>query len=327
MLMDALAVAALASALALAVSLLLAWLFAGLGTGGLAMDVPNARSSHDRPVPRVGGVAIGAGVAAGWWYADVVSPVTAGLALALLAVSLLDDLRGLPVALRLLAHVAAAALLVGFIDPPGAPWLWPMLALAVVWMTNLYNFMDGSDGLAGGMACFGFGCYALAAWLAGDAALAAACAVVVAAALGFLAFNRHPARLFMGDTGAIALGFLAGAFGLSGWQQGNWSPLFPLLVFSPFIADASVTVCRRWLRGEKVWQAHREHYYQRLLRMGLGHRGVARLGYAVMLVAGGLAVVAQAYPVLAWPVVLAWFALLGLGMMRVDRAWKSAGLD
>lgn len=314
---------ALASLLALTVSLLLAWLFAALGTGGMAMDVPNERSLHGRPVPRAGGLAIGAGVVAGWWLADAVLPVAAGLALLLLAVSLLDDIRGLPVGLRLAVHAAAAGALVWLVGPADSPWLLPVLVLAIAWMTNLYNFMDGSDGLAGGMACFGFGWYALAAWLAGDTTLAGASAVVVAAALGFLAFNWHPARLFMGDAGSIPLGFLAGAFGLLGWQQGNWSPLFPLLVFSPFVADASVTVCKRWLRGEKVWQAHREHYYQRLLRMGLGHRGVARLGYAVMLAAGALATLAQVYPALSWPLALGWFGLLGLGMVRLDRAWKA----
>lgn len=321
---DNLGLTALGCLLALAVSLLLAWLFAVVGTGGMAMDVPNERSLHGRPIPRAGGLAIGAGVAAGWWLADAVLPVAAGLALLLLAVSLLDDLRGLSVGFRLAVHAAAAGTLVWFAGPVASPWLFPVLILAVVWMINLYNFMDGSDGLAGGMACFGFGWYALAAWQAGDATLAAASAVIVAAALGFLAFNWHPARLFMGDAGSIPLGFLAGAFGLLGWRQGDWSPLFPLLVFSPFVADASVTVCKRWLRGEKVWRAHREHYYQRLLRLGLGHRGVARLGYAVMLAAGALAILAQAYPALSWPLALAWFGLLGLGMVRLDRAWKAA---
>jgi UDP-N-acetylmuramyl pentapeptide phosphotransferase/UDP-N-acetylglucosamine-1-phosphate transferase len=99
------------------------------------------------------------------------------------------------------------------------------------------------------------------------------CAGVAAAAAGFLCFNFHPARIFMGDVGSVPLGFTAGALGLVGWRSGAWPLWFPLLVFAPFILDATVTLLRRALRGEKVWQAHRSHYYQRMVQMGLGHRG------------------------------------------------------
>jgi UDP-N-acetylmuramyl pentapeptide phosphotransferase/UDP-N-acetylglucosamine-1-phosphate transferase len=153
-------------------------------------------------------------------------------------------------------------------------------------MINVYNFMDGSDGLAGGMALFGFGFYGGAAWLAGDSAFASVNFAVAAAAAGFLFFNFHPARIFMGDAGSVTLGFLVAALGLLGWQQGHWPAWFPVLVFSPFIVDASLTLARRLLRGEKVWQAHREHYYQRLVRMGYGHRVTALLEYVLMLLAG-----------------------------------------
>jgi len=154
-----------------------------------------------------------------------------------------------------------------------------LLILAVGWITNLYNFMDGSDGLAGGMSVIGFGAYALAA---GASPLATVSLCIAAAAGAFLVFNFHPARIFLGDVGSIPLGFLAGALGLVGWRGDAWPLWFPLLVFAPFIADATVTLARRAARGERVWQAHREHYYQRLVRSRLGHRGTAALAYVAM---------------------------------------------
>src|SRR6476659_1011719 len=109
---------------------------------------------------------------------------------------------------------------------------------------------------------------------------------VAAAAAAFLLFNFHPARIFMGDAGAIPLGFLAATLGVTGWINGLWPLWLPVLVFSPFIADASVTLAKRALRGEKIWQAHREHYYQRVVRAGFGHRNMALLGYILMFAAG-----------------------------------------
>jgi UDP-N-acetylmuramyl pentapeptide phosphotransferase/UDP-N-acetylglucosamine-1-phosphate transferase len=157
-----------------------------------------------------------------------------------------------------------------------------VLVAALAWITNLYNFMDGSDGLAGGMATAGFAAYAVAAWNAGDAALASLCAALSAASAAFLLHNFHPARMFLGDVGSIPLGFLAGALGVVGWRNDAWPLWFPLLVFGPFIGDASVTLVRRLVRGERVWRAHREHYYQRMVLMGFGHRRTAWAAYVLM---------------------------------------------
>ncbi len=193
-------------------------------------------------------------------------------------------------------------------------------------MTNLYNFMDGSDGLAGGMALFGFGFYAAAAWLAGDPALLAISATVSAAAAGFLWFNFPPARIFMGDVGSVPIGFMAGAVGLAGWANGAWAPWFPVLVFSPFIVDATVTLLRRALRGERVWRAHREHYYQRMVQLGLGHRNTALLWYALMVAVGvaGLSALGKAMAFKA--AMLAGWIVAYVGLMAwVDRRWAARG--
>jgi UDP-N-acetylmuramyl pentapeptide phosphotransferase/UDP-N-acetylglucosamine-1-phosphate transferase len=141
------------------------------------------------------------------------------------------------------------------------------------------------------MAVIGFGAYALAAHLAGASALAMLCAALAAAALAFLTSNFHPARIFMGDVGSVPLGFLAGAFGIVGWRDDVWPLWFPMLVFAPFMCDATLTLLKRVLRGERASHAHREHYYQRLVRMGFGHRGTAYIEYAAML---GCALVALA---------------------------------
>jgi UDP-N-acetylmuramyl pentapeptide phosphotransferase/UDP-N-acetylglucosamine-1-phosphate transferase len=169
-----------------------------------------------------------------------------------------------------------------------------LLCLALAWLTNLYNFMDGSDGLAGGMALIGFGAYAIASAVTGHRPLLVFDVALAAAAAAFLWFNFSPARIFLGDVGSVPLGFLAGALGLVGWRDDLWPLWFPALVFAPFIADATVTLLRRLYRREKVWQAHREHYYQRLVRMGLGHRGTALLGYALMLVCAAAALYGRA---------------------------------
>jgi UDP-N-acetylmuramyl pentapeptide phosphotransferase/UDP-N-acetylglucosamine-1-phosphate transferase len=189
-------------------------------------------------------------------------------------------------------------------------------------MTNLYNFMDGSDGLAGGMAVFGFGAFAAAAALAGDASICLAALGIAAAALAFLAFNLPPARVFMGDAGSILLGFLAGALGLLGIARGLWPVWFPVLVFSPFIADASVTLIRRLFRGERIWEAHRSHYYQRLVQLGWGHRRTALVEYLLMAIVATLAVAGVGRSVAAQLAVVGVVVLLLTGSgIQVDRAW------
>ena len=250
-----------------------------------ALDIPNHRSLHVAPVPRIGGLGILAGILAAGIAAGFTPDLRVLGALVLLAaVSLTDDLRNLGVAWRMLAHLFSAALAATTLvyESHG---LWPALGatFAIVWMTNLYNFMDGSDGLAGGMTACGFGSYGIAALCANDLSLAAINFSIAAAACGFLVFNFPPARVFMGDAGAIPLGFLAAVCGLAGWQRGAWPLWFGAVVFSPFIIDATLTLLRRLARGAKIWEAHREHYYQRLVQSGWGHRKTLLAEIALML--------------------------------------------
>jgi UDP-GlcNAc:undecaprenyl-phosphate/decaprenyl-phosphate GlcNAc-1-phosphate transferase len=206
----------------------------------------------------------------------------------------------------------------------GVDWLWllPVL-LFIVWMTNLYNFMDGSDGLAGGMALFGFSFYGIAGLMHGDEAFAMMNFSIGAAALGFLYHNFHPAKVFMGDAGSIPLGFLAAAFGVWGWQQDYWPFWFPILVFSPFVADATLTLLKRAWHREKLEQAHRSHYYQRLVQMGWGHRNTAIVEYLLMFLAGASALWGISLDIQGQGNLLAWWGTIYLGLtMWVDRRWR-----
>jgi UDP-N-acetylmuramyl pentapeptide phosphotransferase/UDP-N-acetylglucosamine-1-phosphate transferase len=294
----------------------------------LALDHPNPRSLHAAPLPRTGGLAIVAGVLVSFMPLFPEAALAFMCALTLAAVSFLDDWRGLPVAARFLAHIAVAAVFVAVALPERHLFAQAGFMLAIVWMVNLYNFMDGSDGLAGGMALFGFGAFAMTAYFAGDATLALMAASVAAAALAFLWFNFHPARIFMGDSGSIPLGFLAAGLGLIGWERGLWPLWFPVLVFSPFVVDATVTLAKRAARGEKVWRAHCEHYYQRLVRMGFGHRNTALLEYVIMLGAGASAIAARKADLMAQIALLAgWSGLYAFLMFLVDRRWEKHAND
>jgi len=283
---------AAAPVLSFAVALVALWLLvARLARFGL--DRPNERSLHERPVPRTGGIAIVAGAAVSLAFGADTLWLPLGAAAALAALSFADDLAGLPTLVRLGAHLAAAGLVAWYVLSPMAPAELLVIALAIAWLTNLYNFMDGSDGLAGGMAVVGFGSYALAAWLCADVPLATASGCIAGASAAFLLYNFHPARIFLGDVGSIPLGFLAGGLGIVGWRDDVWPFWFPLLVFAPFVGDATLTLLRRAARRERVWQAHRDHYYQRLVRMGFGHRGTACISYAAMLACAAVALAAR----------------------------------
>ena len=294
---------AILAATAFAISAWFTRRFCDPGSAVYILDHPNDRSLHDRPVPRGGGLAIliaifvcGAAVA---WLQPERGLASIALSIFLVAVvSFIDDRYSVPPVYRFLAHTVAAAVIVynGYVleklEIAGTDLNWSGAAgvvlsmLFAVWMTNLYNFMDGMDGFAGGMAVFGFGIFAVMGWTAGHNTFLVINSIIAAAAAGFLIFNFPPARIFMGDIGSSVLGLVAASLSLWGVRDGVFPFWIALLVFSPFIADATVTLIRRLFRGEKVWQAHKTHYYQRLVQAGWGHRKTVLLEYALMLGCG-----------------------------------------
>ena len=322
--------------MALGLSLLLnaALLRAPAGSCWVVLDQPNARSLHQRAVPRTGGLAIWVASLPlmAWIGAGQVHPVFVwGLIAAVLgvgSVSFLDDRGDVPVGVRLGVHVAAALVLVriGFRLQLAGGSGWQSAGLdivstgSLVWGINLYNFMDGMDGFAGGMAVIGFSVLAAFGMQAGHAGFAEVNLVTAGAALGFLAFNFPPARLFMGDVGSAPLGLLMVASAFWGVRIGCFPLWAPILVFSPFLVDATVTLLARLFRGEPVWRAHRSHYYQRLVQLGWGHRRTVLAEYALMLLAAASAWWGITQSSLGQFVILgAWMTLYGLVGFAVAR--------
>jgi UDP-N-acetylmuramyl pentapeptide phosphotransferase/UDP-N-acetylglucosamine-1-phosphate transferase len=256
------------------------------------LDHPNHRSLHTESVHRTGGIGLILGIFVAGIILPAILPWSVWIGICMLVlISLTDDIFGLPVWSRLLVHCIAAILTSVAMLFEIHGWLVTLIAaFLIIWMTNLYNFMDGSDGLAGGMALFGFGFYGLAAMFGENEIFSMINFSISSAAIAFLFFNFYPARVFMGDAGSIPLGFLAAVLGILGWIDSLWPAWFPLLVFSPFIVDASVTLVKRSLHGKRIWQAHREHYYQRLVNSSFGHRNTALLWYSLMFSVGTSAV-------------------------------------
>lgn len=329
---------------------LFAFIFSALGTRWLSrhpraagrLDYPNDRSLHDVPTPRSGGLAIAAALVLS---CGLVMLVPAGRpdhfgyiavgALLIVAVSLLDDWFGVHPVLRLSVHAASAwvttagGLVVLSLSLPGTDWAVPIAVATlfscvyIVWMTNLYNFMDGMDGFAAGMAVVGFGSFGLLAYGNEDAFLFSVSSFVIAGAgAGFLLYNFPPARIFMGDVGSSLLGFLAAVFSI--WADvGGIFPLWvAILIFSPFIADATLTLAMRLVRRERVWQAHRTHHYQRLVRLGWGHRKTVVRAYSLMLACALSAVVAGHWETWGqWAILSLWVGVYAAIAVWVKR-WE-----
>jgi len=281
------------------VSALLTYRFCNPDSVIYILDHPNERSLHDRPIPRGGGVAIivsflSCGLVVAWYY-PIFDLAWILLSIVIVAVvSYIDDRFSVHPIYRLIAHLVASIVLVfsGFIllklDVPGMSWTLSLITgasfsiLFLVWMINLYNFMDGIDGFAGGMAVIGFGTFALLGLQAGNTLFMTTGLIVAAAAAGFLLFNFPPAQIFMGDVGSSTLGLLAGVFSLWGVRDGIFPFWVALLVFSPFIVDATATLSRRLFQRHTLWHAHKSHYYQQLVQSGWSHRKTVIFEYIVM---------------------------------------------
>lgn len=310
---------------AVASALVAAAVLQGLLASGLAyrvLDRPNERSMHARPTPRIGGIGVLCGLAAGIALLGGALPPFAWAALAIVAaVSAVDDLRGIGAGLRLALHLAAAALIGTATFAGHGLFAVAIATLTLAWMVNLYNFMDGSDALAGSMGVTGFGALAIAAGLRGDPELSVCAGAIAGACAGFLAFNLPPARLFMGDLGSTSLGLLAGTIGALGVARGLWSPWLPAMLFMPFMFDATATLLDRARRGARVWEAHREHAYQKLNLSGLGH-GRTASAYGVLMLVNAFAALLGQRLGLEGPAFAVSIMLHATLWLAVQRAWR-----
>ena len=265
------------------------------------LDIPNARSSHKLPTPRGGGLGIvvtfsAALVLLAWSrLLDVESAVvllTSGGIVA--AAGFLDDRHSLPASVRICAHLAAGAIFLVFIGRAPESWLAEFglghqwlgalcLLLALIWSTNLFNFMDGIDGIAGSEAAFVTGAGAWINSQQGDPGVTTAMLCLCAASAGFLAWNWPPARIFMGDVGSGFLGLMVPMLDLTASARAPIPLQVWIILGGLFLADATVTLLRRAIRGDRWFEAHRLHAYQRLARRWKSHQRVTILFSAINL--------------------------------------------
>ncbi|MEJ8566799.1 MraY family glycosyltransferase [Elongatibacter sediminis] len=294
------------------------------------LDLPGERHSHDRPTPRGGGAGpvlalalctpwIMPGSAASQFWNFSLLPGFALLAL----VGWWDDRVSLSARVRFVAQLAGAGWLLvgtGFTGDHGIVLAFGAL-LAIVWMVNLYNFMDGSNGMAGAQAVFAGG---VLAWLfarAGEGGGSLFALSLAAAALGFLPWNitRRP-RVFMGDVGSGPLGFVIAGLLAWGWHREVMTLPVAWLVMLVFVCDSTLTLLTRVMKGERWYTPHKQHLYQCLIQRGWTHGGVLALyqGLNGLLVLPAIAVAVN-WPELAWSVAFAATVVLLVAWVQVKK--------
>jgi UDP-N-acetylmuramyl pentapeptide phosphotransferase/UDP-N-acetylglucosamine-1-phosphate transferase len=312
------------------------WIASGALTGVVVrelrrrqvMDLPNARSSHRLPTPRGGGWGILPPVLIGWaaiaWFGGEAAQVWPALAACFLLalVCWADDLRPVSPLARLAAQGIAVTIALAAL-PSDALIFQGLLPLPIdrlvagigwVWWVNLYNFMDGIDGISGvETVTISLGVLMLLLALAVDRPLGGYAAILAGCALGFLAWNWAPARVFLGDVGSVPLGFLTGWLLLVLAGAGLWLPAAILPLY--YACDGTITLLRRLAKGERVWQPHRQHFYQRAVDRGRTPVAVIHL---IMITNVGLIIAAIAAVETAWAVVPA-IALVAWALYRMVR--------
>lgn len=277
-------------ALSFAVAALETWFLVGFLRKRQIFDIPNSRSNHKTPTPRGGGIAIADATLVSWIAISLFAPEFWRIwplmlgAVFIALVSFMDDIKPLSVRKRLLAQFAAACaaaftLTAYNLDYPDLPRNLSMLLTAAIilgfiWFMNIYNFMDGIDGISAVETfCIGLGVFLVSqktGWNPQNGWLGLS---IAAAALGFGLFNWHPAKIFMGDVGSVFLGcllfYLLADMAISGYAVA--AVILPLY----YLTDSGITLFMRVLRKERFWEAHSQHFYQKAVRLGFGHSKVS----------------------------------------------------
>lgn len=324
--MTRLALPSLAALGACGLTGLYAWVLTAFGR----LEHPGQRSMHAKPVPTGAGIVVVFVIVLAWIVfgsaRDHFHTMLLAVFAALSAVSWFDDQYRLPVGLRLAAHTLAVALLLGSLAPdlrlaPTLPLVLErtLLGVAWIWFINLFNFMDGIDGLAGAEVvaiAAGYAAVITAARL--GPSLLELSLLAAAACAGYLVWNWHPARVFMGDAGSIPFGFLTGWLMIDLAARGHWAAAIILPAY--FATDATLTLTRRITTGKKPWQPHRSHFYQRAV-LGRASPPVVVLhvvvANAVLLV---FALVSIRFPI---PALIAAAAVVGALLLDLSRLAKS----
>jgi Fuc2NAc and GlcNAc transferase len=283
-------------------SALLTWLMRRYALANDLLDHPNRRSSHTAPTPRGGGLAIVITIVAVLLVLAVKNAVDQALVMALLvggvivaSVGFVDDHGSVSARWRLGVHVIAATLAVYFLGglPPvlvgrseiDLGWFGDVSAvISIVWVLNLFNFMDGIDGIAGSESVFVCGAASVLAMAFGiQDSFSISAWIVAAASLGFLIWNWPPAKIFMGDVGSGFLGFVIAVLALASARENSIMLLVWLILGGVFFIDATVTLIRRLFRGERIYESHRGHAYQKLSRRWNSHLRVTLFVWGINL--------------------------------------------
>ncbi|MEO5579305.1 MAG: glycosyltransferase family 4 protein [Gemmatimonadaceae bacterium] len=301
------------------------------------LDIPNERSSHSSPTPRGGGLAIAVTVLGGivlaatrnWIAWDLAVALSGGGAM-IAAVGWIDDHRDLPALVRFAVQFLSAAWAMFWLG--GLPALSvgstqidlglagaPLGVIGIVWAINLYNFVDGIDGLAAGEAITTGVIGGLILFAMGHNGLAMVSLLIAAANAGFIPLNWAPAKLFMGDVGSGMLGYLFAVLAVASENAGAVPLLIWVLLLGAFVFDATVTLCRRIAHGERWYHAHHSHAYQRMVQAGRSHALVSTMILIINLVLAVLAIVAWLRPTFFLVAIGAGALLLSIIYLSVER--------
>lgn len=307
------------------------------------VDQPNARKVHQSSIPRMGGVAIYIAFVAGTMFFGVYTRQVAALLVAgtiVMLFGLIDDARGISPKVKLLGQVFASLVLIQggfcirFITNPFDGGLISLgifaVPVTVIWLTgvsNAVNLIDGLDGLSAGVSAIAALTMTIVCFTQGDVVTAALAAILAAAAFGFLRFNFHPAKTFMGDCGSLFLGFILGALAVMGLSKGATviSIFIPLIIMGIPVFDTFFAIVRRMFLHRPIFQADNGHLHHSLLSLGLSHTQTVLIIYAISVVLGFCAVLmalltsSQAVMVLIIITVVTFVGADRLGVLRGNR--------
>ncbi len=268
-----------------------------------AMDIPNERSAHTVPTPRMGGLAIFGAFLLGYMLfartsIQMVSILIGGIIIVL--TGLFDDIKPMTARVKFMMQIIAACVVVFYgnivlnhIDMLGInidfpiPINYLVTILFIVSITNAINLIDGLDGLSSGVSSIYFATIAIIAFILNkkqglDTILSL---IMLGSTLGFLVHNFHPAKIFMGDTGSLFLGFIISVIALLGFKATTLTSLIiPILILAIPIFDTALAIFRRLLKGEKISAPDKEHFHHQLLKMKFGVRGTVLIIYAINIV-------------------------------------------
>jgi UDP-GlcNAc:undecaprenyl-phosphate/decaprenyl-phosphate GlcNAc-1-phosphate transferase len=290
-----------------------------------ATDKPNHRKVHAKIMPRLGGLAIFLGVVAGFFAAGLHHEKLTGIsigALLIIILGILDDKYELSAKVKLMGQIAAAGIVVStgltidFISIPFLAkinlgiWAIPVTIFWIVAITNAINLIDGLDGLAAGISSIGIATVAFMAGVAGKSLILALALILLGSTIAFLFYNFHPAKIFMGDTGALFLGYSIGILSLLGLYKSVtlFSFIVPIIILGVPIFDTTYAIIRRVVNKKPIGAPDKSHLHHRILAIGLSHRNTVLVIYALGILFSAAAVVFETSTL--WGSLLIVFGLL-----------------